>query len=137
MSRPTNFVLRIIAEVRAEEERNRPKLPKSRICPFTADQPWYMQMNCSTCIGKVCARFERFGLNDEGEPLPYVERPQCGAITRQLFACANRIVPGKTRCRFHGGLSTGPKTIEGKARIAAAQRLRWAKWRVTNKPPEA
>src|ERR1700694_2596506 len=33
------------------------------------------------------------------------------------------------RCRFHGGLSTGPKTIEGKARIAAAQRRRWARRR--------
>jgi hypothetical protein len=31
------------------------------------------------------------------------------------------------RCRFHRGLSTGPKTKEGKARIAAAQRRRWAK----------
>ena len=28
---------------------------------------------------------------------------------------------GKARCRLHGGLSTGPKTPEGKARIAAAQ----------------
>jgi hypothetical protein len=29
-------------------------------------------------------------------------------------------------CRFHGGLSTGPRTAEGKARIAEAQRRRWA-----------
>ena len=27
---------------------------------------------------------------------------------------------GKKRCKFHGGSSTGPKTAEGKARIAAA-----------------
>jgi len=27
---------------------------------------------------------------------------------------------GKRRCRLHGGLSTGPKTAEGRARIAAA-----------------
>ena len=27
---------------------------------------------------------------------------------------------GKARCRLHGGLSTGPKTPEGKARIVAA-----------------
>ena len=27
---------------------------------------------------------------------------------------------GKKRCRLHGGLSTGPRTAEGKARIAAA-----------------
>jgi len=35
------------------------------------------------------------------------------------------VVPGKRRCRLHGGLSTGPQTPEGKARIAAAQRERW------------
>jgi hypothetical protein len=37
-------------------------------------------------------------------------------------------VPGKTRCRFHGGLSTGPRTSEGKVRAVAAMvegRRRW------------
>jgi hypothetical protein len=29
------------------------------------------------------------------------------------------------RCRLHGGKSTGPKTPEGRARIAEAQRARW------------
>jgi hypothetical protein len=29
-------------------------------------------------------------------------------------------VPGKTRCRLHGGLSTGAKTPEGKARVLTA-----------------
>jgi hypothetical protein len=36
---------------------------------------------------------------------------------------------GKTRCRLHGGLSTGPKTEEGKARVVAAMvegRRAWA-----------
>jgi hypothetical protein len=31
------------------------------------------------------------------------------------------------RCRLHGGLSTGPKTAEGLARIAAAARARCAR----------
>jgi ABC transporter substrate binding protein len=39
------------------------------------------------------------------------------------------------RCRFHGGLSTGPKTAEGKARIAEAQRRRWAA--VRGRPEES
>ena len=34
---------------------------------------------------------------------------------------------GKRRCRFHGGMSTGPKTTEGRARIAEAQRRHWAR----------
>jgi hypothetical protein len=36
-----------------------------------------------------------------------------------------RVEFGKARCRFHGGLSTGPKTEAGRGRIAAAQRRRW------------
>lgn len=35
----------------------------------------------------------------------------------------------KRRCPSDGGLSTGPKTAAGKARIAAAQRARWARFR--------
>src|SRR5258707_14782909 len=31
-----------------------------------------------------------------------------------------RVVPGKRRYRFHGGMSTGPKTKAGRARIAEA-----------------
>ncbi len=33
------------------------------------------------------------------------------------------------RCKLHGGLSTGPRTLEGRARIAAAKREWWARWR--------
>ena len=44
----------------------------------------------------------------------------CGARTRRGTACQKSPVAGRTRCRLHGGLSTGPKTPEGKARIAAA-----------------
>jgi len=40
-----------------------------------------------------------------------------------------KVEPGKRRCRFHGGLSTGPKTSEGRARIAEAQRRRWNAFR--------
>jgi hypothetical protein len=40
-----------------------------------------------------------------------------------------RVEFGKARCRFHGGLSTGPKTEAGRARIAEAQRRRWRAYR--------
>ena len=52
---------------------------------------------------------------------------RCGAIAKHADAsrvrgrrCRNWPVPGKRRCRFHGGLSTGPKTPEGKAAVVAA-----------------
>ena len=44
----------------------------------------------------------------------------CGARTRRGTACQKPPLAGKNRCRLHGGLSTGPRTAEGKARIAAA-----------------
>jgi hypothetical protein len=62
------------------------------------------------------------------------DRPRCGARTRAGGTCMVRVEFGKARCRFHGGLSTGPKTSVGRARIAEAQRRRWrafrdARWR--------
>jgi hypothetical protein len=44
----------------------------------------------------------------------------CLAKTRQGTPCLKPPLNGKTRCRLHGSLSTGPKTPEGKARIVAA-----------------
>lgn len=57
--------------------------------------------------------------------------PLCGAKTRSGKPCAKYRINGKRRCRLHGGLSTGPKTAEGKARIAAAQLKhgRYVNWR--------
>jgi hypothetical protein len=57
------------------------------------------------------------------------DRPQCGAKTRAGGSCLVRVELGRSRCRFHGGLSTGPKTASGRARIAEAQRLRWRAYR--------
>src|SRR5262245_4178671 len=43
---------------------------------------------------------------------------------------------GAWRCPLHGGLSTGPKSREGKARIAAAARQRWAAYRAAKAAAE-
>ena len=55
------------------------------------------------------------------------DRQRCGAIAHSANParvrgrrCRNWPVDGMKRCRFHGGLSTGPKTPEGKARAIAA-----------------
>ncbi|OOY26786.1 hypothetical protein BMI90_16410 [Thioclava sp. L04-15] len=53
-------------------------------------------------------------------------RVRCGAKTRKGHPCKVLSLPGKRRCKFHGGLSTGPKTPEGIERIREAQRRRWA-----------
>ncbi|MBM3566050.1 MAG: hypothetical protein FJX42_08060 [Alphaproteobacteria bacterium] len=50
------------------------------------------------------------------------EKPHtCGAWSRRTGApCRRSPVLGKSRCRQHGGASTGPKTEEGRMRAAAA-----------------
>src|SRR5262249_33901288 len=52
--------------------------------------------------------------------------------------CKNWALPGSTRCRLHGGASTGPTTPDGMARTVAAMkagRLRWlAKLKAEGKP---
>lgn len=48
------------------------------------------------------------------------QRQRCGARrTRDGQPCQAPVEPGKRRCRFHGGRSTGAKTPEGKARALA------------------
>lgn len=46
------------------------------------------------------------------------DRPRCGAKTRKGVPCVRKAVPSKARCPNHGGMSTGPKTTEGKAKSA-------------------
>src|SRR4051812_27330078 len=50
--------------------------------------------------------------------------PRCGAKTRNGTPCKrpaerNPKTGKRSRCRLHGGLSSGPKTPEGKSRISS------------------
>lgn len=54
--------------------------------------------------------------NDLG---PYQRVPCGGKRRRDGQPCQSLSVPGKRRCKWHGGCSTGPKTTEGKARALA------------------
>ncbi|TKR34135.1 hypothetical protein FCE95_07680 [Luteimonas gilva] len=47
------------------------------------------------------------------------ERVICGAKMGFGVLCRLKSEPGKKRCRYHGGRSTGPRTEAGKARSAA------------------
>lgn len=42
----------------------------------------------------------------------------CGAKTRAGTPCKRTDLYANGRCKFHGGLSTGPATAKGKARAA-------------------
>jgi len=60
--------------------------------------------------------------------LPRAERPRCGAQTRKGTPCQRQALKNG-RCPNHGGLSTGPSSPDGRARIAVAQRARWHAYR--------
>ena len=65
----------------------------------------------------------------------YREGRYCLAEKAGGKLCLNNAqVPGngpRARCGFHGGSgNTGPKTAAGKAKISAAQKLRWARYRI-------
>ena len=44
----------------------------------------------------------------------------CLAKTRSGALCQKHPIAGRTRCRLHGGLSTGPRSPEGKAACVTA-----------------
>jgi hypothetical protein len=58
-----------------------------------------------------------------------VEGVLCGAKAKHTGGpCKKHAIPGKTRCKYHGGMSTGWKTPEGRANGIKAMvegRRRW------------
>jgi hypothetical protein len=57
----------------------------------------------------------------------------CGAFARSTGKpCRCKLLYRGGKCRLHGGLSTGPKTAEGKQRALEAMRAGWLRWREKN-----
>lgn len=54
--------------------------------------------------------------------------PKCGAKNRKGLPCGSKVLYPNGRCRFHGGVSTGPKTAEGKQRSLEAMRAGYRAW---------
>ena len=61
----------------------------------------------------------RAGEQTSGAPPGPAWRITCGAKTRNGTPCRAKSLPGKQRCKWHGGCSTGPKSEAGKARAIA------------------
>jgi hypothetical protein len=51
--------------------------------------------------------------------------------------CQSPAMRGKTKCRFHGGKSTGPKTAAGRQRIARAKTIHGTETRQLRKERQA
>ena len=61
----------------------------------------------------------------------------CGAKKKDGTHCRSKSLHRGSKCKFHGGLSTGAKTPEGRARAIAAMRAGWIKWRAVRGRPTA
>ncbi len=72
---------------------------------------------------------EQKRLDAKAQRIAMFARVPCLAKTRKGHPCKNKSEAGRRRCKFHGGMSTGPRTVEGRERIAEAQRKRWQKYR--------
>ncbi|MFA5901399.1 MAG: HGGxSTG domain-containing protein [Hyphomicrobium sp.] len=51
--------------------------------------------------------------------LKATQRITCGAKTKSGHPCRGKSLPGKRRCKWHGGCSTGPSSADGKAKALA------------------
>ena len=117
-----------IANIIAENKREQiaETVPvRFRECPYMVRKPKSPSAICSKCVGTSCQKLYDRGWDDDGFPLADGGRPRCGAKTRKGGKCKNPVITGKTKCKFHGGSSTGPKTVEGRKRISEAQKKRW------------
>ena len=56
---------------------------------------------------------------------------RCNAMSKRTkIQCGGPAVKGKTKCRFHGGLSTGPSTELGRQICAAAKTVHGKETRI-------
>jgi hypothetical protein len=67
--------------------------------------------------------------SEERARLRGLRNKPCGARTRSGHPCRRKGLGKGGRCPNHGGMSTGPRTQEGRARLAALLKARWAKQR--------
>ena len=72
-------------------------------------------------LSDTYARTYDFGESGLASPAkPRADAGKCGAKRhRDGLPCQARPEPGKRRCRFHGGCSTGPQTDSGRVRALA------------------
>jgi hypothetical protein len=63
---------------------------------------------------------------EERARLRELRKKACGARTRAGHPCRRKGLGKGGRCPNHGGMSTGPRTPEGRARLSALLKARWA-----------
>jgi hypothetical protein len=109
--KPDNWVERFVA-ARLAEHDERVRLRRAGKAARGAKRD-------AVKLARKCAAEERARLREPRNRL-------CGARTRAGQPCRRKGLGKVGRCPNHGGMSTGPKTPEGRARLAALLKARWA-----------
>lgn len=79
-------------------------------------------------MGTAFAVFEHDGRWYEITSNRHRARLVCGARRKNGAQCRSKELHRGGKCRFHGGLSTGPRTPDGKIRAITAMQAGKAKW---------
>ena len=67
---------------------------------------------------KARAAWKKWGNHGYGQSMPGIcSDLVCGAKTRAGSPCRRRDLYSNGRCRLHGGLSTGPRTVKGVKKV--------------------
>lgn len=67
----------------------------------------------------------------------YEPAPICGARRKNGERCRSKDLYRGGKCRFHGGLSTGARTPEGKQRAIAAMRAGYKRWLMSKRADQS
>lgn len=119
---PYAWAVRRMEEVLDLPEKPAPiRVPQSSFMERMAELDRQAELAFAAQVARMKARLDAAAAK---------RRVICGAKTRKGAPCRCKSEPGKRRCKFHGGMSTGARTPEGIERIREAQRKRWARWRV-------
>ena len=79
-----------------------------------------MEHPCDSRHGNTAAEpMNRGWLKNGNRPGDFAKAPRCGAKNRRGLPCQCPAMRNG-RCRLHGGLSTGPRTLEGRERARQA-----------------
>ena len=112
--------------------RNAPVLGKTMALSLSlrASKDWLWRGIHCTTTHVIKAAIKTKTAPPMAKPGPHgKDKQRCGARVRHRHGfCRKWPVPGKTRCRFHGGCSTGALTDEGKARSLAAMHAGRQRW---------
>ena len=86
----------------------------------------------AACAERTQEAYREFGRGSRPGAARMAARQPCGAFarsTRKPCQGAPPVTAWRPRCKLHGGMSTGPRTEEGRRRRQEAMKERWLRKR--------